>query len=68
MTTLRKIAIDILHGKLPAIATEELARERLKVCDQCEYFARLSRQCRLCGCFMDVKTKLAEAECPMQKW
>lgn len=68
MTTLRKIAIDLLNGKLPMAATKELAEERLKVCGECEYFARMTRQCNLCGCFMDVKAKLLEAECPSQKW
>lgn len=68
MTSLKKIATDLLKGKLPSSASAELARERLKVCEQCEYFARLTRQCRLCSCFMDAKTKILEAECPMQKW
>ncbi len=68
MTTLKKIASDILRGKLPRAASEDLAKERLKVCDECEYFARLARQCKLCGCFMDLKSKLLEAECPTQKW
>lgn len=68
MTTLRKIATDLLKGKLPASASQDLVKERLKLCEQCEYFARMSRQCRLCGCFMDLKANLLEAECPTDKW
>jgi hypothetical protein len=68
MSTLRKIAVDILKGKLPAEASDDLAKERLKVCDECEFFGRLLRQCKLCGCFMDLKSKLLEAECPADKW
>lgn len=68
MTALRKIAIDLLKGKLPAAAGADLAKERLKICEQCEYFARLSRQCRLCNCFMDAKTKILDAKCPCEKW
>jgi hypothetical protein len=58
----------LLHGKLPAAAAEDLAKERLKVCAECPEFAKLARQCRLCGCFMDIKVKLLEAECPEKKW
>lgn len=68
MTTLRKIAVDLLHGKLPAIAAGDLTKERLKLCAQCEYYGKLANQCKLCGCFMDLKAKLLEAECPMEKW
>ena len=68
MTLLRKIAIDLIDGKLPSSAGADLKRERLKLCDQCEYFERLARKCKLCGCFMDLKAHLLEAECPVQKW
>lgn len=65
---LRDIAIQLLNGKLPPLSDNELAAERLKVCEECEHFGRLARQCSLCGCFMDLKTKLLAAECPAGKW
>jgi len=68
MTLLRKIAVDLLHGKLPAIAAEDLTRKRLEMCEGCEYFTQLTHQCKLCGCFMEAKAKLLEAECPLEKW
>lgn len=68
MTTLKKIAIGILKGQLPAAAKDDLAKERMKLCTQCEYFTKLSRQCKLCGCFLDMKTKLLDADCPIEKW
>lgn len=68
MIDLKQIAVDLLHGKLPQMAIKDLSDKRMGVCTQCEYMARLSRQCRLCGCFLDAKVKLLEAECPMQKW
>jgi hypothetical protein len=68
LITLRTIALDLLKGKLPAAAAEDLTKERLKICAQCEYFGKLANQCKLCGCFMDVKARLLEAECPMEKW
>jgi hypothetical protein len=68
VTTLKKIAIGILKGQLPAAAKDDLAKERMKLCTQCEYFTKLSRQCKLCGCFLDMKTKLLDASCPVEKW
>lgn len=65
---LRQIAIDLLKGKLPAAAAEDLAQARLRTCASCPEFAAVARQCRLCGCFMDVKAKLLAAECPQGRW
>jgi len=65
---LKQIATDLLKGKLPIAASADLEKERLKVCEGCPEFAKLARQCRMCGCFMDMKVKLLEAECPAGKW
>ena len=66
--TLKDIAVKILHGELPALAADDLAVERMKLCTLCDQYAKLSRQCKLCGCFLDLKTKLLEADCPAEKW
>jgi Family of unknown function (DUF6171) len=68
MSHLRKIAIGLLKGELPPLAEGELAGERLKVCEECPHFRHLARQCSLCSCFLDLKTKLLEATCPVEKW
>ena len=64
---LREIAIQVI-GKVVSLSPDELAAERMKVCEECEHFMHLAKQCRLCWCFMELKTKLLEAECPDQKW
>jgi Family of unknown function (DUF6171) len=66
--TLRTIAIQLMQGKLPPMAEGELGNERLKVCAECEHFGKLARQCGLCGCFMDIKAKMLNAECPKGLW
>jgi hypothetical protein len=66
--TLKDIAKKLLKGELPAAASDDLARARLNICEACPQLTMVSRQCRLCHCFMDVKTKLLEADCPMGKW
>jgi hypothetical protein len=41
---------------------------RYEICKNCEKFFSPTRQCRECMCFMNVKTKVHEAECPLGKW
>lgn len=68
MTTLKSIAIKILSGELPAIAEGDLAKARINECTGCINFQKFTRQCSLCGCFMDIKSKMLEASCPINKW
>lgn len=48
--------------------TDDIAHERYNMCQNCEHFIKLTKQCKKCGCFMNLKTKLAGAECPEHKW
>lgn len=50
------------------IQLEIMAKERYDICKGCEKFFKPTRQCRECMCFMNVKTKVAGAECPLGKW
>lgn len=49
-------------------AEESVSKERYSICQSCPELVRLTKQCKKCGCFMAVKTKLAEAVCPLGKW
>jgi hypothetical protein len=40
----------------------------MSTCQSCEFFVKATHQCKKCGCFMDIKTKLLNAECPIGKW
>lgn len=66
--TLKDIAIGIINGELPKISDAELSAERMKICWTCDQYKKLSRQCDLCGCFLDLKTKLLQASCPAGLW
>ena len=48
--------------------SDEVSAERYAECESCKYFIQLTKQCRKCGCFMHIKTKLSHAECPIGKW
>jgi hypothetical protein len=47
---------------------EEIRKERLQICDGCEYFKKELNMCKKCGCNMKLKTKLYAAKCPIDKW
>ena len=67
MSRLREIALQVIDGIIP-LSTDELAAERMKLCEECPQFKKLLRQCDLCGCFLDMKVKVLNAQCPIQKW
>jgi hypothetical protein len=49
-------------------AEQSLADQRFEICKACPELIKLSKQCKKCGCFMAVKTKLQAATCPLEKW
>jgi hypothetical protein len=34
------------------------AKRRIEICEKCEMFYSPGRNCMICGCYMDVKTKM----------
>jgi hypothetical protein len=40
--------------------------KRLELCSSCEYL--INNRCLKCGCFVEVKTRLATSKCPISKW
>lgn len=50
------------------LADEELQNSRLDICKACPHFLELTSQCKKCGCFMNAKTKIRSAKCPIGKW
>lgn len=48
--------------------TEEIAKTRMDICNECPRLVKLTKQCKECGCFMNLKTKLTHAKCPLGKW
>lgn len=48
-------------------APADLQKSRMETCKSCPELTMFNR-CRQCGCFMDVKTRLTGAKCPLDKW
>lgn len=47
---------------------EVIVKQRLDTCKSCENFISITAQCKLCFCFMNLKTRIATAYCPDGKW
>ena len=56
-----------LHDHDKIITDTVLIKNRMDICSSCEHFA-ITKQCKLCGCFMPAKTLLSNAACPIGKW
>lgn len=48
--------------------TDEIAEKRFEICKLCPELTPNTHQCKKCGCFMALKTKLENATCPLGKW
>ncbi len=42
--------------------------ERMEICRSCPHLTLPFNRCEKCGCFMDLKTRLQNARCPIGKW
>jgi hypothetical protein len=42
--------------------------ERMKICKQCENLGNPLPFCKICKCFMPLKTRVPIAHCPIGKW
>ncbi len=47
-------------------AEEGVYRSRLSVCKECDML--ISGMCRKCGCYVEVRAYVINAECPAEKW
>jgi hypothetical protein len=58
---------DLFNKKIGRV-TEIVATERFEICKACPELIQLTKTCKKCGCFMEAKTKLPNASCPLNKW
>lgn len=49
------------------ISVEEYEK-RINICKTCEHFDSYKDKCKLCGCYMTMKTRLSGESCPVGKW
>ena len=68
LNKLKNKLIEVAKELAPPLASEEVSLDRLNICENCEHLIKISRQCGKCFCFVDGKTKLENADCPIGKW
>lgn len=49
-------------------STEDEVHARLDICDKCPELIRVTKQCKQCGCVVNLKAKLKNSVCPLNKW
>ena len=67
MSFLNKLKNKVNQVVSAVVADEETQKERIAICNACPALSSI-RQCRVCLCLVDAKTKLKEASCPEKKW
>jgi hypothetical protein len=60
-------AINIKFDKL-GITDIDLSNDRMSICGSCEQYNAAIKQCKSCGCYLPVKTRLISAKCPLSHW
>lgn len=50
------------------MVNEEQYRERLEICDTCEYRCKDLNRCQKCGCRLSLKARGRAFKCPVDKW
>ena len=58
---------DVFNSSIKNTSEEE-ASSRYALCLECPKLIKVTKQCKECGCFMPLKTKLETAKCPLDKW
>lgn len=71
----------IEQGAEVIFVDETTQKHRIALCEGCESFNETTRQCKICKCFMDIKTRLkydpvesakglkkVNTHCPILNW
>ena len=47
---------------------DEIYKDRMAICKSCVYYSSLLGNCKICTCFMKVKARISNQECPQKYW
>lgn len=70
MIAMRELAEQNAMSVMPESfkAPEDVKTARFDICSTCEHLYKPTNTCKVCGCFMGVKTGIATSKCPKDKW
>jgi hypothetical protein len=58
---------DLINPNIEKL-NDEGVDARLSICNTCNKFIHITKQCKECGCIMPLKAKISNAVCPIGKW
>jgi hypothetical protein len=70
----KEILAGITNTLIKDKFVEEIAAERMSVCNQCSEkktdgcAALIKACCKICGCSLEFKTRSLASHCPVHKW
>lgn len=67
LKAIKRVVVATASGSKVFVG-EKLTAQRIDICQRCSHFVAVRRQCDLCGCFVEVKAKLATEKCPDHRW
>ena len=59
--------LDLFNFNVEKVS-DEIKESRMKICLSCPELLQTTKQCKKCGCFMQIKTQLKLSKCPIGKW
>ena len=63
----KKLASQIEHAAEIIKLPEDERNKRFEICKSCDQLGKMDF-CKMCGCYMPVKTYLPNQSCPLKKW
>lgn len=68
LEALKKKLEEKLNNATESIKLSDIERDkRFEICKTCENLGKMDF-CKLCGCYMPVKTYIPGQSCPAKKW
>ena len=59
-------AFSLINISMLASMKDRLSRA--KICHECEFYTRFTKQCKECGCLINLKISFSQTSCPVGKW
>ncbi len=68
MVEVRDAAEEAVVKLVPVKVSDEIQQYRYNICKSCDKLYKPTDSCKMCGCFMKVKTWMPQHACPIKKW
>ena len=46
----------------------EIYEDRMAICKGCVYYSKVLGNCKICKCFMKIKSRISSQSCPQNYW